>query len=646
MASPLFHWRLNSANIGLDSSGSNNDLTATDVTLVTDSVLGPVASFGPTSSLSTTSSSINISSPTTYAAWLKLPNEVAAKAVFSNTDDFQLSVRLTDGATFYNYRGPGSSGAGIVRPEFVTDVWEHFAASFDGGTLRVYRNGVEGGSASIVLNANPFDLVIGHHVANDQRFDGGFMSDFRVYNSVLSAAEILAVSQEYGPPIPPLSVEPRAINIPVEFEAIAGATQYQITYEGPSGGEIVAVSGSTDLTYNIVGVEPNTQYTIKLYADTGTGLELAEELATTTLPNVAINYDITEFQDTNGVTDLTSLDAASLSNMSAVFTDLVDTGDVVNVSVPSNPDFTTTFVDLGGTIGITEIDGVFLPFEDTSGTGQTVDLTLSDNTTVPIAYDEGSNTITVESVTYSTGDVFALDGNAIEVVDFYGLTLLDVNELIPLTLEPRPVNIPVVIGDVPGAIGYNVTYEGPTGGEITALSGVTALEQNITGLVAETEYTVRLYADTGSGYQLTQELITTTLPNDAANYDVTDFQQDGVIKLSSLPKDTISNIGEVMNELFNTGDIVNVSVQGKSEVNTSFIKLGETLSIQELDGVLLPFVEASTPGQDVNVVLSDGSTTVAIDYDETVNNIVVNGVVYYPGDSFILDGQKVTVVEY
>ena len=30
-----------------------------------------------------------------------------------------------------------------------------------------------------------------------------------------------------------------------------------------------------------------------------------------------------------------------------------------------------------------------------------------------------------------------------------------------------------------------------------------------------------------------------------------------------------------------------------------------------------------------------------IDYDNTVNSITVNGAVYYPGDSFVLDGQKV-----
>lgn len=212
----------------------------------------------------------------------------------------------------------------------------------------------------------------------------------------------------------------------------------------------------------------------------------------------------------------------------------------------------------------------------------------------------------------------------------------------PLALDARSINIPIVIAEVPGAIGYNVTYQGPTGGEITALSGVTTLEHNIVGVAPGTMYTIRLYTDTGAGYVLTEELVTTTLPNLAENYDVADLLQNGVIELSSLPDSSVANINEIIDDLLNTGERVSVSVTSKI---TSFINLGDQLDVTELDGVLLPFSENSTAGQEVNVVISN-NTTVGINYDETVNSITINGVEYFPGDTFILDGKKVTVIDY
>lgn len=213
-----------------------------------------------------------------------------------------------------------------------------------------------------------------------------------------------------------------------------------------------------------------------------------------------------------------------------------------------------------------------------------------------------------------------------------------------LTLEERSVNIPVSITEVPGATAYNITYEGPSGGEITAFSGVTTLSHNIVGIDPDTEYTVRLYADTGTGYELSEESTTTTLPNDTSNYDLSEFQDaNGVINLTSLPPSTVGYITEIMSGLFTTGDTVNVNINGNRK--TSFINLGDTLSIAEINGVLLPFTEAAAAGQLVNVTLSD-STDVAINFDETVNSISVGGVVYYVGDSFVIDGKKATVVDY
>lgn len=214
-----------------------------------------------------------------------------------------------------------------------------------------------------------------------------------------------------------------------------------------------------------------------------------------------------------------------------------------------------------------------------------------------------------------------------------------------LTIQARAINIPVVIEEVVGAVGYEITYEGPSGVEITAVSGVTTLEHNITGLEADTEYTIKLYTNTGIGYELTEEVVSTTLPNVAASYDVADFGENGVFDISDLEATDLSSMSPILDALFNTGDMVNVALTRNPALNTSFINLGDTLSVKDISGVLLPFDGDSGTGQAVSILLSDDSTTVPVVYDDTTESITVNSVVYYPGDSFILDGKKITVLE-
>ena len=332
-----------------------------------------------------------------------------------------------------------------------------------------------------------------------------------------------------------------------------------------------------------------------------------------------------------GISDSTSTVPNSINAMNGNVENSVLGSGTINGSVTVNTNFGLTFTS------------------NTSGTSTALTgfLTLAEFPDLPYFLISGSDTV---GNSYEYDFVFAnLGGN-----NSYSTTHLIISGgvgafqdgtvlvVLPLSLVPRPINILVKIGDVLGALGYNVTIEGPTGGEITVLFGVITLEHTITGLVPETAYTIKLYVDTGPGYVLQEELVTATLSNIAANYDINDFIEDGVVNLSSLPEATISSINAVMNELFTTGDLVNVSLSDKL---ASFINLGDTLSIEAIDGVLLPFAEASGSGQGVSVVLSD-TTTVGIDYDDTVNTITVNGVVYFPGDTFILDGKKVRMVDY
>lgn len=248
----------------------------------------------------------------------------------------------------------------------------------------------------------------------------------------------------------------------------------------------------------------------------------------------------------------------------------------------------------------------------------------SNNTTVYLTY-VNIQTMTVYQPTGLTGTTVVL-----------GVTI-SVPSLLSVTV--RSINIPVVITAVSGAIEYRLTIEGPTGGEVIKVSGTTLLEHNITGIEAETQYTLRMYANTGSGYELSEETVVTTLVNTATNYEITDFEVDGLVNISSLG----AELDVVIDDLFNTGDIVGVSLSSNPILKSSFIKNGETLSIKDVDSTLIPFSTSSGTGQNVNVLLSDDVTTVPITYDETNQSITINSVTYNTGDSFILDGKKVTI---
>ena len=212
---------------------------------------------------------------------------------------------------------------------------------------------------------------------------------------------------------------------------------------------------------------------------------------------------------------------------------------------------------------------------------------------------------------------------------------------------PRSINIIVNIGEVPGATGYRITYESNTGGgEVISFSGYTDTSYNIINLEPDTQYTIRMYTNTGNGYVLNGNEVTSTLANTSTSYDVTDFQENGIFDISVFKNSSRGDLSSVIGNLFNTGDIIRVNSNITSNLDTSFIKLGETLSIKDINGVLIPFDQTSGSGQNVNVTLSDDVTNVPITFDENTNSVSVNSSSYSVGSSFILDGKKVKIIDY
>ena len=84
------------------------------------------------------------------------------------------------------------AGLGSVTGGSVSTAWTHVVGVFDGGSLRLYVNGVQVAVENGIIGALPFspaDLMIGGQDDGSNHFDGS-IDDARIYDRALSAAEI------------------------------------------------------------------------------------------------------------------------------------------------------------------------------------------------------------------------------------------------------------------------------------------------------------------------------------------------------------------------------------------------------------------------------------------------------------------------
>ncbi|CAN0343178.1 unnamed protein product [Ectocarpus sp. 12 AP-2014] len=217
-----------------------------------------------------------------------------------------------------------------------------------------------------------------------------------------------------------------------------------------------------------------------------------------------------------------------------------------------------------------------------------------------------------------------------------------------IVLSPRVTRIRATIQQIDGALSYRlgVSEEGSGSTSVThdgITDVVTSRTVEIKNLKPDTTYAVTLYASYGSGsYEEVQSSSSQTLANVASNYDVSDFGASaGAYDLSTLDEDELDSVNAVMNDLFTTGEKIEVSVGGKKS-KLSFVRRGELTSTD--DSVLAPFSSSSGSGQMFTLQLSDASTK-TVSYDETTGVITIDAQGYGPGETFILDGKKCTVFE-
>lgn len=203
-------------------------------------------------------------------------------------------------------------------------------------------------------------------------------------------------------------------------------------------------------------------------------------------------------------------------------------------------------------------------------------------------------------------------------------------------------SISATVVEFTGALTYQITIqESPSGTTRVSHTGISTGDFIINALTPETTYIVQLYADTGSGYNLVETETVTTLANSAVNYDTSVFGSNGEFDLSVLDNSSFALLDEVINDLFTTGDKLDINLRTTTS-DVAFVKVGEAVSTDS--SILVPFSSAGGSGQVITMNLSDTST-VSVTYDDVNNALDIGGSTVQVEESIVVDGKKLTVKE-
>ena len=256
-------------------------------------------------------------------------------------------------------------------------------------------------------------------------------------------------------------------------------------------------------------------------------------------------------------------------------------------------------------------------------------------TTMDLSSFDGVNANGLPYVSFAFTDA---GGNSIDWPFVFG-------NVPPFSVTARPLSIILSFLAIDGAVAYKVTIQKTGGSVLTVANGFTNLSFSVNNLIPETEYTVRLFSTTDNSiYTQQYEETVTTLANIGSNYTPSDFQnEDGAFDISRSNTDTTNLLSTVLNDIFTTGDKLIVSLPNRAPKTSIFVNQGDSYPILDEPTLIIPFNPDSGPSQTVSMVLSD-STFVPVVYDEVTETITIGATIYSSGDTEIIDGKKMTVV--
>ena len=393
------------ASLTTDSSGNSNTLvSAGGVVSSTDTTYGSVAYFDGGGSSHFTLGSVPTemlgSSPRTFSFWNKRDTGSGTMFEYGNLFDrfralgagtYRINVFIGANGTGQNYNFETNAAA---------NTWYHYVMTYSGTTVIFYIDGVQTNSYTVpTLNTSNDTLYIGvsNNLSNPLL---GSLSDFRVYDDALSAADITTLFSD-GPNPPPLSVTMYTHVADLAWSPVSGVISYTITMSRDSG-PVVTLATTSELSHSVYGLTPGSLYEFSLYTD----LDPATPVDTLTDSALAVDNTNVDSLMTRLGNDLTLLPPTSISSIEDFIPSVLSTGEIVKTFLGE-----TTFVEDSDTITLSyPNDAVLTPFQSTSGSGQSASIILPDGSTNVVTFDETTNEVIVETTNYSVGEHFVLGG--------------------------------------------------------------------------------------------------------------------------------------------------------------------------------------------------------------------------------------------
>jgi PKD repeat protein len=260
-----------------DQSGNNNSGALIGTAWSTNGHTGNALSFnGATSRVSVTDAdSLDLTTALTLEAWIRPSALTAWRTVVLKERSGGIVYSLyannsADRPAGQVDIGGEQNAAGLTK--LPLDTWTHLAATWDGATLRLYVNGVEGGSKAVTgeLFNSSGTLDIGGNNVWGEHF-AGLIDDVRVYNRALTENEVLAdIQRPVGGGSPPADTQlPTA---PGNLQPTVSGTSVGLTWSAATDDVAVrryhvhrsTIGGFTPSAANEIGTATATTY-----SDTG-----------------------------------------------------------------------------------------------------------------------------------------------------------------------------------------------------------------------------------------------------------------------------------------------------------------------------------------------------------------------------------------